>query len=320
MDSLEFHPLANIFPMMTAEETNALGEDMLKHAQREPIWLYEGKILDGRNRYNACILKEIEPRFTEFRGPDPLAFVVSANLHRRQLNAGQRALVVETLANLPHGGDRRSDQAATIAACDKATVAKLGKVSPRTISTAKALKRDAIPAVVDAVQRGEVPIAQAAAFANQTPPLDQARLVAEHGTPANAVKATVKGKADRAIGPKPKPVPDVSPAADRAEQAAGAKQAASAPARFIDAIENLEHIDVSAAILRMSDDDRIALMTQIARANARLNKAAIEIAISGGANIGVLAPVERRFKALDFLRKAVARIEAELGAVGEIAE
>jgi hypothetical protein len=223
----EFHPLANIFPLMTDEETEALGNDMLEHAQQDPIWLYEGKILDGRNRYNACIIKGIELRFAEFRGHDPLAFVVSANLYRRQLNAGQRALVFETLANLPHGGDRRSEQAAKIAACSQVAVAKLGKVSPRTISTAKALKRDAIPAVVDAVKRGEVPIAQAAEFAKQEPPLDQQRLIAEHGSPADAVKATVKAKADRAAHKTPKPKPDVAPAADRAERTPAAKAAAS---------------------------------------------------------------------------------------------
>jgi hypothetical protein len=217
MDTLEFHELANIFPLMTDEEVNDLGEDMLKHGQREPIWTYEGKILDGRNRYNACLLKGIEPRSVEFRGADPLAFVVSANLYRRQLNAGQRALVFETLANLPHGGDRRSEQAAKIAACSQAAVAKLGKVSPRTMSTAKALKRDAIPAVVDAVKCGKVPIAHAAAFAQQERPLDQARLIAEHGSPADAVKATVKAKADRAATKMPRPVADPKRAADRAD-------------------------------------------------------------------------------------------------------
>jgi ParB-like chromosome segregation protein Spo0J len=189
MDRLEFHPLANIFPMMSDEELNDLGADMLEHGQREPIALFEGMILDGRNRYRACLLKGIEPRFLEQRPADPVAFVVSANLHRRQLNAGQRALIVETLATMRQGERTDLQPSAMIAKGDQATVAKLGKVSPRTMSTAKALKRDAIPSVVDAVKRGEVPIAQAASFAKATPPRDQARLIAEHGSPAAAVNA-----------------------------------------------------------------------------------------------------------------------------------
>jgi hypothetical protein len=318
MADYEFHPLANIFPMMTDEETEALGSDMLEHGQREPIALYEGKILDGRNRYNACLLKGIEPRFIEQRFADPLAFVVSANLHRRQLNAGQRALVVETLANLPRGGDRRSDQTAMIADCSQAAIAKVGKVSPRTMTTAKALKRDAIPAVVDAVKHGDVPIAQAAAFASNTPPLDQQRLIVEHGSPADAVKATVKAKADRAERKTQKPKPNMTPAADRAEQTAAAKQA-TAPQRLIDVVEHLGRIDVT-AVVNLTDDDRLILMTHIGRANVLLDRVAIEVAKAGGANLGVLAPVDRRLKALDFLRKATVRIETELAAIGEAAE
>ena len=100
---MEFHPLANIFPKMTDEELNDLGDDMLKHGQREPIWSYERKILDGRNRHSACLLKGIEPRIVEYPGIDPLGFVISMNLKRRHLDASQRAMVVAGIANLPKG-------------------------------------------------------------------------------------------------------------------------------------------------------------------------------------------------------------------------
>jgi hypothetical protein len=80
---MEHHPLADLFPMMSDEEVDALGNDMLEFGQREPIWTYQGKILDGRNRYRACLLKGIEPRFVEFRGADPLGLVISMNLRRR---------------------------------------------------------------------------------------------------------------------------------------------------------------------------------------------------------------------------------------------
>jgi hypothetical protein len=223
----------------------------------------------SRNRYRACVLKGIEPRFREQRPADPLGFVVSANLHRRQLNAGQRALVVETLATMRQGGDRRSDQAAIIAECNQATVAKLGKVSPRTISTAKALKRDGIPAVVDAVKRGEVPIARAAAFANTVPPLDQARLIAEHGSPADAVNATIKAKADRAAKKRPKPKPDVRAAADRASldlhgQRAFVNQLEMLLQAFpaLDALDNPGQV---AEAVRQFDDDKAQTRNRLLR-------------------------------------------------------
>jgi hypothetical protein len=62
----------------------------------------------------------------------------------------------------------------------------------------------------------------------------------------------------------------------------------------------------------MSNDERTELMRQIAQANAWLNKAANDIAGSGGANLGVLAPPNLRYEALTFLHKAAARIEAEM--------
>jgi hypothetical protein len=81
--ALEFHPLANLFPMMTDAEIDDLGDDMVAHGQRKKIMLYEGMILDGRNRYRACLLKGIEPRFVEYLGDEALDYVIYLNLMRR---------------------------------------------------------------------------------------------------------------------------------------------------------------------------------------------------------------------------------------------
>jgi hypothetical protein len=89
--------------MMSDEEVDALGNDMLEFGQREPIWTYQGKILDGRNRYRACLLKGIEPRFVEFRGADPLGLVISMNLRRRHLDESQRAMPASKIATLRDG-------------------------------------------------------------------------------------------------------------------------------------------------------------------------------------------------------------------------
>ncbi|MCD6295935.1 MAG: ParB N-terminal domain-containing protein, partial [Deltaproteobacteria bacterium] len=51
---MEFHEIANMFPLMEGTEFDALVTDIKENGLLEPIWLYENKILDGRNRYRAC--------------------------------------------------------------------------------------------------------------------------------------------------------------------------------------------------------------------------------------------------------------------------
>ena len=95
----EFHPIANVFPLMKGDEFKRFKKDIRTNKLREQIIIYEGKILDGRNRYNAC--KELGlPVDTRLlpAGTDPIAFVVSANIHRRHLNESQRATVAAQLA------------------------------------------------------------------------------------------------------------------------------------------------------------------------------------------------------------------------------
>jgi hypothetical protein len=58
---LEFHELAELFALMDGDEAVALGDDLKANGQLEPIWLYEDKVLDGRNRYLQCIRVGIEP-------------------------------------------------------------------------------------------------------------------------------------------------------------------------------------------------------------------------------------------------------------------
>lgn len=91
---MEFHELASIFPLMGKEEYQALVRDIERNGLLEPIWLYEDKIIDGRNRYQACLELQITPEFRTWQGRgSPLAFVISLNLSRRHLTSSQKAVV-----------------------------------------------------------------------------------------------------------------------------------------------------------------------------------------------------------------------------------
>jgi len=91
-----FHELSSYLPLLEGEEFDALVEDIREFGQIEPIVLYEGKILDGRNRYRACKKLGIEVKATEWKpseatGITPLQYVISTNIMRRHLNTAQRS-------------------------------------------------------------------------------------------------------------------------------------------------------------------------------------------------------------------------------------
>ena len=90
---MQFHQIADLFPLMEGEQFRNFVADIKENGLINPIHIYEDQILDGRNRYNACVELGIEPQYIEYTGDDPVGFVISKNLHRRHLNAYQRAKI-----------------------------------------------------------------------------------------------------------------------------------------------------------------------------------------------------------------------------------
>lgn len=79
--------------MMGAEGLAALAEDIRANGQHEPLVLFQGQILDGRNRATACQQLGIPPITTAFHGTEAEAveFVFSENRYRRHLTPSQKA-------------------------------------------------------------------------------------------------------------------------------------------------------------------------------------------------------------------------------------
>ena len=89
---LDFHEAANIFPL-DEDHLDDLADDIRNQGQQVPIELLDGRILDGRRRYLACKRAEVEPKFREVEVSDPIAYVLSLNLHRRHLTPSQLSMV-----------------------------------------------------------------------------------------------------------------------------------------------------------------------------------------------------------------------------------
>ena len=111
--SLEAHPLANMFPMIEGQAFEDLKADIRRQGILVAITLYQGKILDGRNRYAAA--KAIgftftKDNFTQFEGSVEEAelWVISTNMLRRQLTAKQKQeMVADRVRKSPKMSNRQ---------------------------------------------------------------------------------------------------------------------------------------------------------------------------------------------------------------------
>jgi hypothetical protein len=113
-----------------------LAEDIKANGLVEPITLYEGKVLDGRNRWRACEIAGVEPKTVPYVGDNALGFVISRNLRRRHLDTSQRAMIAADITNLRRG-DVESQRSANLQTVTVQKAADLMNVSPRSVATAK---------------------------------------------------------------------------------------------------------------------------------------------------------------------------------------
>lgn len=178
MAELVAHAFADVFPLMRGEEYEALKADIAAHGVRQPIVLHDGRIVDGRNRYRACKELKIEPPTRILRDGTPIVeFIISANLHRRHLDANQKAMVAAEIEPMlaAEAKARQKEHAGTAPGKKADTLSKNGKsepihaakiaaervgVSRGYVSDAKKLKREA-PDLAEKVVAGELTIPKA---------------------------------------------------------------------------------------------------------------------------------------------------------------
>ena len=214
---MEFHKFANIFPLIEGQEFENLVEDIRKNGlQQHTIYLYEGKILDGRNRYRAC--KQLKMLYDtnvfNFVGTpeEALKLVISLNLHRRHLQESQRSMVgarvkhiyeaeakerqieagkqygekhpQEVMVNLPQPLKQKGT------ARDKAGEAM--NVSGSLVHRAEKVIAQGTPELVQAVESGEIAVSAAVAIVNEPPELQNEVVERIHSEEVKTVKQAVR--------------------------------------------------------------------------------------------------------------------------------
>lgn len=227
------HPSAAIFPRMPDLEFRELCADIEANGLRMPITVHEGQILDGLNRWRACLEIGIEPakRPWDRRGTVQ-DFVVRANLLRRNITQSQRAILAVLLVGdsaaapgrpkklEPDGGGNGAalHHSGPKGRTRDIEAAKWG-VSPRLWADARKLVKGGNPELVKRVRLGELDIAQALRLAEWPSgeleaalelPADELPKVARKRRPERTCTEPGPGRPSTAAEPEP---PAAAPAA-----------------------------------------------------------------------------------------------------------
>jgi ParB-like chromosome segregation protein Spo0J len=123
------HPAADLFPMLGDEQLAELTEDIRVRGLVESIITItvdgEVLILDGRNRYRACLVAGVDPRTVAWDGTggSPSGFVLAKNIHRRHLSPSQRAAIAVDLLPMLEAEARERQVAAAEATNARAHLA-----------------------------------------------------------------------------------------------------------------------------------------------------------------------------------------------------
>lgn len=183
-------PISAASPEMDDADFAALKQSIASIGQLVSIVSIDGTIIDGRKRYRACQELGKKPAVLELPlGADPATHAVALNLLRTHYTISQRSMYAAAIANAPHGYglkpvpliNKFGDQYVTTAAAAKAVGVSVG-----VVTAAKRIRREGIPEVAAAVERGALTVHAATTIIESVPKPEQGAALARA---VNAPKA-----------------------------------------------------------------------------------------------------------------------------------
>ena len=217
---LEFHKVANIFPLLEGKDYESFKVGVAETGEiKQPITLYRGKIIDGRNRYRVSRDLDIPCPSEKWNEEGSLTqFVVDLNENRRHMDTSQRAMAAARAK--PHyaaeAKKRQRDHGNTAPGREKTLRAELPEVKGgrrarddaakafsvggRTVDYATKVIEKGSVELQKAVDKKEIPVSTAADIATLTNSEQKAVVKAAKAGDKKAVQA-----ASRKARPRKKP-------------------------------------------------------------------------------------------------------------------
>lgn len=194
---IPYHPLADIVPWMADDEFRDLRKSVRANGflPGNEIVLLDGKILDGRNRYLACLYEGVEPQFRDYTGNDPQGYV-QAQITRRNLTPSTLSMVVAKLYfDLDKSGKKLTQE----------QVRQAYGVGESSVTYATRTIKHGVPELTRMVENGDIDV-KAAGEVARLPKKEQEKLVKAGPSSVKARASQMRKEAD-----KPKPPPPSVP-------------------------------------------------------------------------------------------------------------
>lgn len=187
---MKVHPVARLFPPMAEVQYAALRDDIRENGQREPVTIWRDQVIDGVHRMRACddLGRATATRTWDGEEKDLTAYVVSLNLHRRHMDESQRAMVAARIApkNFQEGiavrnrslgySTSSSIEPDVSGKVSTQKAARLFRVGVATVKRAQEVRNNGVPELVEAVERGDLPVHPASEIAKLSAPEQRAAL------------------------------------------------------------------------------------------------------------------------------------------------
>lgn len=95
---MEFHKSNKALPdFLSKGKIQLLAQSIKESGLHKKIITYEGQILDGANRYIACLIAGVEPEYEEYTGDDPEGIFDAENFCRKQMSSTDFNKVIENI-------------------------------------------------------------------------------------------------------------------------------------------------------------------------------------------------------------------------------
>jgi len=163
---LSVHPLAKMIPLITTGDLDRLIDDIRDNGVNEPLIMFEGQVLDGRNRLAVASVLGAPVTLEEFDGNEATAksFVWSANAARRHLTVPQIALAAERFgfvdAAKAEAGPREMNPDGSVrqpvAPWARLAAKRVGAITPHTLERFQEARIPDAPDTMRRIDSGEI--------------------------------------------------------------------------------------------------------------------------------------------------------------------